>query len=227
MSRSLLGVCAVLCRLLVAVPASSKGWLVYHGIPSDNPDLLPASNGTLKLTRRPMLTDRLDWIDGWPALRAGAGPSGTAQPAPTTTTFTNEKAQPGWTFRKETDAGTYATTTDVRAEADLRVSGKGAAGLTVAYRNENNNVAIRLDQDHRALITEVVRGGHPHDRQTTALPTGFTFETWHHVAVEVRGTHLATSIYDLTVKERNLPSAAVGHGAVGVAAAARTRRRTT
>ena len=30
-----------------------------------------------------MLLDRLDWVDGWPRTRAGAGPSDTPQPAPT------------------------------------------------------------------------------------------------------------------------------------------------
>jgi hypothetical protein len=29
-----------------------------------------------------MLLDRLDWVDGWPRTRAGAGPSDTAQPSP-------------------------------------------------------------------------------------------------------------------------------------------------
>ena len=29
-----------------------------------------------------MLLDRLDWVDGWPRTRAGAGPSDTPQPAP-------------------------------------------------------------------------------------------------------------------------------------------------
>jgi beta-xylosidase len=216
---------------------SGQDWLVYHGIPSDNPDLLPAGNGTLKLTRRPMLIDRLDWISGWPVLRAGAGPSDTAQPAPvttTTTTFATGTDHAGWAFPKETDAGTYATTTgrgpaqlittrdapaDVRAEADLRVaSDTGAAGLTVAYRNENNHVAVWLDRDRQALVTEVVRGGHARDRRTTALPTGFPLETWHHVAVETRGTHLAVSIDGLSVQERNLPRSAVGRGSVGVVA---------
>ncbi|MEV5749157.1 family 43 glycosylhydrolase [Actinoallomurus sp. NPDC052308] len=64
---------------------SGQDWLVYHGIPSDDPDLKPAAQGTLKLTRRPMLIDRLDWIDGWPVVRAGAGPSEGDQPGPVTT----------------------------------------------------------------------------------------------------------------------------------------------
>ncbi|WP_432106119.1 family 43 glycosylhydrolase [Streptomyces sp. bgisy091] len=63
---------------------SGQDWLVYHGIPAESPDLAPASNGTLKLTRRPMLVDRLDWIDGWPVVRAGAGPSDGPVTAPVT-----------------------------------------------------------------------------------------------------------------------------------------------
>ncbi|MCQ6249519.1 family 43 glycosylhydrolase [Streptomyces malaysiensis] len=61
---------------------SGQDWLVYHAISSDDPDLKPAAGGTLKLSKRPMLMDRLDWIDGWPVVRAGAGPSQGARRAP-------------------------------------------------------------------------------------------------------------------------------------------------
>lgn len=210
---------------------SGQDWLVYHGIPSDNPDLRPASGGTLKLTRRPMLIDRLDWVGGWPVLRAGAGPSDTVQQAPvatTATTFTGARAARGWTFATEPDAGTYASATrrgylittrqapaEVRAEADLR----GPAGLVVAYRDERNHVVAWLDPGRHALVTEVVRGGRV--RRVTALPSEFTFGTWHHLAVEVRGTRLTVDIDGLTVQQRNLPRAAVGRGGVGVAARGR------
>jgi arabinan endo-1,5-alpha-L-arabinosidase len=33
-------------------------------------------------TRRPAMIDPIDWIDGWPRVRNGAGPSDSAQPAP-------------------------------------------------------------------------------------------------------------------------------------------------
>ncbi|WP_377273604.1 family 43 glycosylhydrolase [Peterkaempfera sp. SMS 1(5)a] len=124
---------------------SGQDWLVYHAIPSDDPDLKPASGGTLKLSRRPMLIDRLDWIDGWPVLRAGAGPSDTPQTAPVASwtaggTF-NDGSLSGWhtagahaapwTLATGQDTGPYAVhtggastpaflVTDGRAPADLR-----------------------------------------------------------------------------------------------------------
>lgn len=61
---------------------SGQDWLVYHGIPSESPDLAPASGGTLNLSRRPLLIDRLDWINGWPVLRAGAAPPTPPRPPP-------------------------------------------------------------------------------------------------------------------------------------------------
>lgn len=79
---------------------SGQDWLVYHAISADDPDLKPATGGTLKLSKRPMLIDRLDWIDGWPAVRAGAGASHGAQRAPVTSwaaggTF-NDGSLKGW-----------------------------------------------------------------------------------------------------------------------------------
>jgi arabinan endo-1,5-alpha-L-arabinosidase len=52
-------------------------WIIYHGIPIDDP-VLPSG-----ATRRPALLDRLEWEDGWPVVNGGAGPSHTEQAAPT------------------------------------------------------------------------------------------------------------------------------------------------
>jgi arabinan endo-1,5-alpha-L-arabinosidase len=211
---------------------SGQEWLVYHGIPADNPDLRPASNGTLRLTRRPMLIDRLDWIGGWPVLRAGEGPSDTPQQAPVTagvTTFDDTRVGGGWTRGQDPDAGAFAAyhggrtahlpisaaPADFRAEADLRVTA-GAAALTVAYRDRDNHVAVWLDRARRALVTEVVRGG-DRDRKETALPADFPFDMWHHLTVEVRDRRMTVSVDDApAVQERDLPRA--GGGTVGVAA---------
>jgi beta-xylosidase len=53
-------------------------FVVYHGIDRTEPWL----NAPFGINRRPMLVDRLDWVDGWPRTRAGAGPSDTEQPGP-------------------------------------------------------------------------------------------------------------------------------------------------
>jgi arabinan endo-1,5-alpha-L-arabinosidase len=62
----------------VATDTTGRDFLVYHGIDRNKPWLTTPFG----INRRPMLIDRLDWIDGWPKVRAGAGPSDTDQPAP-------------------------------------------------------------------------------------------------------------------------------------------------
>lgn len=57
---------------------TGRTFIVYHGIDRNRPWL----DVPFGINRRPMLIDRVDWIDGWPAVRAGAGPSDTPQPAP-------------------------------------------------------------------------------------------------------------------------------------------------
>ncbi|HET9221836.1 MAG TPA: family 43 glycosylhydrolase, partial [Roseiflexaceae bacterium] len=65
-------------------------WTVYHAIDRGDPYFA----GTTDFTRRPVLLDALDWIDGWPTLRGGTGPSDKQQPAPA--------AQPGDTSKYKT-----------------------------------------------------------------------------------------------------------------------------
>ncbi|MFD9811200.1 family 43 glycosylhydrolase [[Kitasatospora] papulosa] len=120
---------------------AGQDWLVYHGIPAESPDLAPASNGTLRLTRRPMLVDRLDWIDGWPVVRAGAGPSDGPTAAPVTSwaaggTF-NEGGLKGW---RAEGAGTSGWSTASAPDAHGHArhtpgpSGAGAAYLLAGGR---------------------------------------------------------------------------------------------
>lgn len=53
-------------------------WAVYHAIDRDHAYFA----GTTNFTKRPVLLDAVDWIDGWPTLRAGNGPSSERQSAP-------------------------------------------------------------------------------------------------------------------------------------------------
>lgn len=58
-------------------------WTVYHAI--DRHD--PYFEGAVGFTKRPVLLDALDWVDGWPTVRGGEWASDDRQPAPA--------AQPG------------------------------------------------------------------------------------------------------------------------------------
>lgn len=61
---------------------AGQDWVLYHAI--DRGD--PYFDGTTT-TKRPVLLDPLDWVDGWPLVRGGLGPSDTPQSVPA--------AQPG------------------------------------------------------------------------------------------------------------------------------------
>jgi arabinan endo-1,5-alpha-L-arabinosidase len=51
-------------------------WIIYHAISPENPRLASGA------TRRPTLLDRIDWVEGWPVVNGGEGPSFTPRPAP-------------------------------------------------------------------------------------------------------------------------------------------------
>jgi arabinan endo-1,5-alpha-L-arabinosidase len=61
-----------------AAEPGSADWLVYHAIDRGDPYL----SGTDGINQRPMLLDRLDWIQGWPTVRGGRWASEGVQPAP-------------------------------------------------------------------------------------------------------------------------------------------------
>jgi arabinan endo-1,5-alpha-L-arabinosidase len=56
---------------------AGQDWAIYHAIPRDNPRLPNTVN------RRPGLIDPVEWVDGWPVINNGEGPSFESQPAPT------------------------------------------------------------------------------------------------------------------------------------------------
>jgi arabinan endo-1,5-alpha-L-arabinosidase len=62
---------------------AGQDWFLYHAVDRHDPSF--AFDPTF--SKRPALLDRLDWVDGWPAVRSGRWASDTPQPAPA--------AQPG------------------------------------------------------------------------------------------------------------------------------------
>ncbi|MGW4499680.1 family 43 glycosylhydrolase, partial [Micromonospora sp. NPDC004336] len=138
---------------------SGQDWIVYHAIDRADPYL----DEPFGVNERPMLLDRLDWLDGWPTVNVGAGPSDGARPAPVTTGRVDERFDAGlagwrgtagdWrvTDGRLTGAGTLTSRTtlggDVRAEADLRPAAAGTAGLTLGDR-----VSVRVDTAAGRLV---------------------------------------------------------------------------
>ena len=66
----------------VITDEAGQDWFFYHAIDQGDP-YLEAPN-PLAINKRPMLLDRLDWVDGWPSVRAGRWASDEPQPAPVT-----------------------------------------------------------------------------------------------------------------------------------------------
>lgn len=108
---------------------AGQDWLVYHAIPTADPDFPPVGN--LRLSKRPLMIDRLDWIDGWPVVRAGAGPSNGEEVAPVTSALVGgsfeEDSFDGW---KTNGDGEAALATDVDAGGHLRLTAEGSASIT-------------------------------------------------------------------------------------------------
>ncbi len=67
----------------VVTDYGGQDWIVYHAVDSADPYYA----GSVGYTKRPGLIDPLDWQDGWPTVRGGAGPSDQPMPGPA--------AQPG------------------------------------------------------------------------------------------------------------------------------------
>jgi arabinan endo-1,5-alpha-L-arabinosidase len=62
--------------------AAGNEWMVYHAIATSNPYLIP---GRTDISRRPMLIDRITYVDGWPTVGTSATPTSTPQTRPATT----------------------------------------------------------------------------------------------------------------------------------------------
>ncbi|HEX2772407.1 MAG TPA: family 43 glycosylhydrolase [Micromonosporaceae bacterium] len=162
---------------------SGQDWIVYHAIDRADPYL----DEPFGINERPMLLDRLDWIGGWPTVNAGAGPSDEPRPAPVTTGRIDEPFGSGSVSGEVTSRTVISG--DVRAEADLRLTGADAAGIVFAGPGIHR-VTVRVDQAQGRLVVRTDRG-----RTASApLPANFDGGDWHNLAVEVRDRHLVAEL---------------------------------
>ena len=207
----------------VVTDLAGQDWLLYHAIDRRDPYL----DEPFGINQRPMLLDRLDWVDGWPTVRAGRWASEGPQRAPVT----------DWAVGGDVDLSGAASCepavelvagrspADYRAEADLRLrAGAAAAGLLTSWRSKRDYLVSWLDRGAGALVTDVVRDGRSLGRQASPLPAGFRYDTWHNLAAELRGRELTVEVTDarlhdpVAVQRRVLPQGSGGAGAVGAAA---------
>jgi len=136
----------------VVTDLAGRDWMVYHAIDREDPYL----DGTEGINERPMLLDRLDWVDGWPVVRAGAWASDDEQPAPATggrtVTGFEDGIGPAWqgdAWRAAGDdpqggphvvsrrEGALLTRSrlpgPVRVEADVRLDAGASGGVVAGY----------------------------------------------------------------------------------------------
>lgn len=230
----------------VQTDLSGQDWIVYHGIANADPDFPPVRSraGELKLSKRPMLIDRLDWIDGWPVANAGAGGSVTGAAAPVTTGPVDDGFASGlgaWVARgpavvgHETDPGRFAhlgdgaTLTsrvrvqgDLRAQADVRTSAGGTIGLRAGVNGRNGAVAW-LDSQAGELRVEVTHGDTT-VRSATPLPATFDASTWKVLTLDWVGDDVTASVSEddliepLAVTTAAAPRNATPSGTIAVTA---------
>ena len=204
----------------IATDLAGQDWVVYHAVDRNNPYL----NGTEGIPRRPMLIDRLDWVDEWPTVRAGRGPSDDTQPGPATggrwaTDFTgginSAWLRAGvWTTTQDPQSGelarsgspaalltasgsTAGSTSGVRVEADLRSSGPAYGLVAGDLRSPlSGGVVAIVDPGTRSLWLQGWQRGRPTRQGRARLPSGFDPMTWHAVSLTVRdGTATAQISY--------------------------------
>ncbi|MBO0810767.1 MAG: family 43 glycosylhydrolase [Microlunatus sp.] len=183
--------------------ATGRTWIVYHAIPKDNPWL----NQPFGINRRPMLIDPIDWIDGWPRTRAGAGPSDTPQTAPVTGSglgiTADDPAASGFTGLtagpQDDQAGATAqlagTATTIKDAPDtgvrVRFDLKTTAPTTVQVGTAQDGVSATVDPAAGLLtVTSTVAGRQQTDTDTIPAWSG----GWHAASLEVDGSSVQASV---------------------------------
>jgi arabinan endo-1,5-alpha-L-arabinosidase len=63
---------------IVFQDAAGDWWTIYHAVDQQDPFFETAPG----FTKRPALLDAIDWVNGWPTVNGGSGPSDTRMPAP-------------------------------------------------------------------------------------------------------------------------------------------------
>jgi hypothetical protein len=154
----------------IATDVAGQDFIVYHAIDRGDPYL----DGTSGINERPMLMDRLDWVDGWPVVRGGAGPSETPQPAPVTASDSPLATADGSTLSANRRG-------DVRVEGDLT----GPASLVARWSGRTHGVRATVSPaDHELRL--VARSGGKRVERTAPLPVGLDLSTPHSVVLELR-----------------------------------------
>lgn len=186
----------------VITDAQGRDFIVYHAIDQDEPWL----NEPFGINRRPMLLDRLDWIDGWPRTRAGEGPSATPQPLPVTTSLLNgDPSAPATAFTglavgSDSQAGVTgvlegrasSTSPAPAGEARVRLDLRADERVSVVLGAHPKQVRVTHDGVNGELRTEVLMGAGKVVRSSVSpLRDG---EGWRTLSLEVVGSSVEAEV---------------------------------
>ena len=132
-------------------------WFLYHAV--DRTD--PYFAGATGFTKRPVLMDRLDWIGGWPTVRAGRWASDTPQEAPA--------AQPGQeSYNHDSPPASLEPGNKIMALSDdfqgktlssqwswVRQPAAGTYGQADgSFRFDTQNADLYVDSNNASVLTE-------------------------------------------------------------------------
>jgi hypothetical protein len=178
----------------IATDHAGRDWLVYHAIDRNDPWL----NAPFGINERPMLIDRIDWIDGWPRVRAGAGPSDTPQPAPVTGTDLGiNSANPAARGFRGLAAGPEDPQAGQTAELDgaartvgelnadrvrVRLDFNGEQPLQVELGRRNSRVVVTFDPTADTLRVQTVVG---RAARSATSDSQLDSDGWHTLVLEV------------------------------------------
>ena len=160
-----------------------------------------------------MLIDRLDWIDGWPRARAGAGPSESPVPAPATgSSYGIDAADPAGGLTGATRVTTdelggaaakidrYAATkrdagSSMRLTADLKADG---SKLTTVLGD--GQVVVSLDPAARKLSV-AAKAGSRWRATTVDVPAIADLAKWHRLEVQADRGQVTARLSDVGLGE--------------------------
>ncbi|MDX6283589.1 MAG: arabinan endo,5-alpha-L-arabinosidase [Kribbellaceae bacterium] len=178
--------------------AAGQDHIVYHAIDRGTPWL----TDPFGINRRPLLIDDIDWIDGWPRTRAGAGPSDTAQPAPTTGSAaginSTDPAGGLWGATRLAGDSLGGPTASIRGAARTRQSAPGGSVRVEANVKLGNSFTTVLGGG--AVVATVgagkvtvVAGGRT---ASAPLPADFDRSQWNNLVVQVSGGTVTARVND-------------------------------
>jgi arabinan endo-1,5-alpha-L-arabinosidase len=166
--------------------AAGQDHILYHAIDRGTPWL----TDPFGINRRPMLVDRIDWIDGWPRTRAGAGPSDTPQPAPSTGSAAGitaaDPASGLWLATRRTGDALGGPTAQIKGAASTKQSAPGGSLRVDADVRLGSSFTTVIGGSVVASVSAnkvtVIAGGRT---ASAAIPADFDRTQWNKLSVQV------------------------------------------